>query len=146
MNLKKIWIRVVLITLLSGMIQSFDFLPENSAVAGTINQTGLVINYDHSSFTAGSSVVTNKVSTQPNATLRDGTGTSTPIFESFSRTYFTTTDNPAGRNTSNVVSNNKFIYTNSAISAANFGSITNVSAFAWVFPTSLNHVDRKSVV
>ena len=135
--MKRILIRIVTVTLISGLFQIPNFLPENSAVAGTINQTGLVINYDHSSFTADSSTVRNLVSGKPNATLRNNNSTSSPTLGgSASRNYFTTTSNV----TSDTFSfNNSFIYTDTITSGA-FGDLTKASAFAWVYPTTTNHV------
>lgn len=138
MNLGRTVSRVALSAVLCGLIQFINLQGGNFAVAGTINQTGLVINYDHSSFTADSATVRNLVPNKPNATLRSNTSTSIPTLGgSTSRNYFVTT---AGSDTANSFRfDNNFIYTDTITSAA-FGDTLTVSAFAWVYPTTANHV------
>jgi hypothetical protein len=138
MNLGRTVSRVALSAVLCGLIQFINLQSGNFAVAGTINQTGLVINYDHSSFTADSSTVRNLVPNKPNATLRSNTSTSSPTLGgSTSRNYFVTTENS---NTDNSFRfDNKFLYTDTITSAA-FGDTLTVSAFAWIYPTKADHV------
>lgn len=138
MILRRAISRTALSAVLCGLIQFVNLQSGNFAVAGTINQTGLVINYDHSSFTADSSTVRNLVPNKPNATLRSNTSTSSPTLGgSTSRNYFVTTANSNIDNTFRFA--NDFVYTD-AITSAAFGDNLTVSAFTWVYPTTQNHV------
>ena len=120
-----------------GLIQIPALFTANSAAAGTIATNGLIINYDHSSFRSDSSTLTNLVSGETNATLR-GTSNSlrlpTTVGDTTTRNFYRTTsglgDNFASAN---------YIYTNTGLPASKFDTST-VSAFAWVYPTTQNHV------
>ena len=138
MKRKRIFHRIIVIAIACTFLHSPGFLPTEVANAGAITTDGLVINYDHSSFTAGSSTVTNLVAGKTDATLRSNASTSTPTMGgSSSRNYFTTTASSTPTTWNNT---NNFIYTNTGMNAATFGSATNVSAFAWIYPTTANHV------
>jgi hypothetical protein len=131
--------RILVVTLSCTLLQSPDFILTEIANAGSITTDGLVINYDHSSFTAGSSTVTNLVPGKTNATLRSGVTDPFPTMGgSSSRNYFTTTSSSETPTAWQFA--NSFMYTNTGMNAATFGSATNVSAFAWIYPTTANHV------
>ena len=101
--------------------------------AGDIASSGLYINIDNSSFTSGSSVLTNLVSGKPNFNMRSGaSGTLNPTSVNVSgqRNYFTTS----------ATSGSAFAYIASGITQSGFGNTSSLSAFAWVYPTTLNHV------
>ena len=133
MKRKRIFHRFIVIAIACTFLQSPGFLPTEVATAGPFTTAGLVINYDHSSFTAGSSTVTNSVSGKTTATLRgvsNNTLTPTSVGVSSSRNYF---DTSASATTS-------YIYTDTGIPYSDFNNSTSISAFAWVYPKTENHV------
>jgi len=107
-----------------------------SANAGQIQSSGLVINIDNASFVSGSPTLTNQVAGNPNFTMRTGAaGTSSPTSVGLAgqRNYFSTNA------TSTLSEGSAFAYSD-IITLATFGHATRVSAFAWVYPTTENHV------
>jgi len=129
--------RMMILIAATILINHPSLLPSESAFAGEIESAGLVINYDHSSFTSGSSTLTNLVSGETNATLRGTSGSlnsPSSIGQSNTRNFYSTT---AGLGDN--FASSRYIYTNTGMTSSKFVG-SSVSAFAWVYPTTANHV------